>query len=188
MVTRILLLCISFCFAEMLISQRHTHSVPEAMISLQSSEDGSLITISQLGNLYRYDGAEFTLLQEGLKGAISILKDKEQYIIPSKVGIWKWSKGELEQQLMNEECYSYISIEDKEFVLAQTGMHLYKEGRYQLINDWTTPITSTAKFYQLGDESYLSNDKTIYKYKSGSWKVLARDTLEINDMVYFLKE
>ncbi|HAV28972.1 MAG TPA: hypothetical protein DCW93_03520 [Saprospirales bacterium] len=188
MVTRILLLCISFCFAEMLISQRHTHNVPEAMISLQSSEDGSLITISQLGNLYRYDGAEFTLLQEGLKGAISILKDKEQYIIPSKVGIWKWSKGELEQQLMNEECYSYISIEDKEFVLAQTGMHLYKEGRYQLINDWTTPITSTAKFYQLGDESYLSNDKTIYKYKSGSWKVLARDTLEINDMAYFLKE
>lgn len=186
MVLRILLLFLSFCLAETLISQRHIHNVPEAMVSLQASKDGTLITISQSGKLYSYDGAEFTLLQSGINGAKAISKHNEGFVLTSKVGVWKWSKGKIEQQLMNEECYSYISIDGKEFVLTETGMHVFKEGRYQLINDWTTPISSSAQFYQLGEESYLSNDKTIYTYRSGEWKVLARDTSEINDITFFL--
>ena len=185
MVLRSLLLCISLCVAEMLISQRHIHNVPEAMVSLQSLEDGSLVAISQSGKLYSFNGSDFILLHDGLKGATKIYKNKERYIIPSKIGIWIWSEGEMEQQPMNEECYSYISINDKEFVLSQTGMHLFKEGRYLLVNDWTTQVSPTAKFYQLGKEYYLSNDKTIYTYKSGQWKVIARDSLAINDMVYY---
>lgn len=185
MVLRSLLLCISLCVAEMLISQRHIHNVPEAMVSLQSSEDGSLLAISQSGKLYSFNGSDFILLHDGLKGATAIYKNKERFIIPSKIGIWIWSEGEMEQQPMNEECYSYISIDDKEFILTQTGMHLFKEGRYQLVNDWTTQVSPTAKFYQLGKEYYLSNDKTIYTYKSGQWKVIARDSLAINDMVYY---
>lgn len=185
MLLRSLLLCLFICIAEILISQRHIHNVPEVMVSLQSADDGSLTTLSQSGNLYSFDGAEFTILQKGLQGASSIEKNKEGYIILAKNGIWKYSKGELEHQLMNEDCYSYISIEGKEFALTQTGMYLFKEGRYKLIHGWTTPIVFNAQFYQWGEESYLSNDKTIYTFKSGQWKVIARDTSIVNDLNFY---
>ncbi len=182
MVLRSILLCLFICVAEILISQRHIHNVPEAMVSLQSDVDGSITALSHSGKLYRFNGADFILLQDGLKGARAISNRGGNYILTAKGGVWKWSGSKAKQQSLNEECYAYTSIDAKEYVLTQTGMHLFKEGRFQLINDWTTPIVRTAKFHHLNEMDYLSNNNSIYSYKSGKWKVLARDTVRINDL------
>lgn len=179
------LICLLLSGTTALFSQRHIHNVPEAMVSLQSSDDGALITLSQSGKLYLFNGAEFNLLSDGIKGATAISQQKDQFILLSKSGVLKWSPLSVEQQPLNEECYSYISMDGKEFVLTQTGMYLFKEGRYQLVNDWTNPVSSLAKFYHLEGQYYLSNYNTIYNYKSGSWKVMARDSININDMVNY---
>lgn len=167
------------------VAQRYIHNVPEAIVSILSSDQGSIIALSQSGKMYAYNGAEYTLLQDGMNGAKSLSSKDEGYVITSSTGIWKWKDGNVEHQSLSEDCYSYIAIDDNEYVLTPTGMQQYKEGRYQLINDWTTAILPTAKFHLINKEYYLTNNNVIYRYSSSTWKVLTRDTVNINDLAYY---
>lgn len=168
------------------ISQRYIHNVPEAIISVQNEIDGSILALSASGRLFRFDGAEFTVIHEGIIGPSQIMKVEEGYLITSSSsGIWKWVNDQINHQPLSEIAYSYSNIDNKEYVLTPTGMLLFKEGRYQLVNDWTEPITEKAKFYSHQNRDYLINGNTVYHYKSGDWKVLARDTIGINDIAAF---
>ena len=169
-------------------SQMYIHNVPEAIITVESTEEGAILALSAQGRLYGYNGSEYSLLHEGMEGASQLKYSNEGHLVISSTGIWKWHKNDLEHQALSESCYDYIEVEQREYVLTSTGMFLFKEGRYQLVNDWTTPISENAKFHNCNDDYFLSNDNSIYQYKSNTWKIFARDTLPINDLVIYNDE
>lgn len=166
-------------------AQMHIHNVPEAIITVASTDDGAILALSANGRLYRYNGAEYTLLHEGIEGASQLVDSKNGYLITSSSGIWKCHDEKIEQQPLSENCFAYIEIEGQEYVLTSTGMFIFKEGRYQLINDWTIPVSKNAKFHKCKKDYFLTNDNAIYQYRSGAWKIFARDTLPINDLVTY---
>ena len=181
------LLSVSFLISQ-LSAQRYIHNVPEAMVSVVASEYGFIYSISHSGKLYRFDGQDYTVLQTGIKDASALSVKDNHLIIESSIGIWKWDDNEIVQQTSVGKCYSYINVGDKEYILSPTGMQEFKEGRYQLVNDWTEAINPTAKFYQWGDDYYLANKNSIFQFKSNQWKILARDTFVINDLAYYQGE
>jgi len=168
--------------------QRYIHNVPEAMVSLLATEQGSIVAVSQSGKLYEYNGANYDLLYEGMQGAASIAYSEDGYKVLSSTGVYKSTKDKVTHQPLSENCFSHLIVKDREFVVTPTGMQEFKEGRYQLVNDWTNPISPSAKFHQFNDNFYLSNANAIYQYKSNNWKILVRDTFEIYDLAFFRDE
>jgi len=166
-------------------AQRVIHNVPESIITVLSSADGSIFALSKAGKLYKYDGSEFSVLLEGINGSADLVYQNDNHIVLSSSGIWKWDGSNFEQLVLHEDCYSYQSIGEKQFILTSSGMQLFREGRFQLVNEWTETVSPSARFYNLDNEYYLSNNNKIYKYKSGKWRIEARDTVDIKSLVLY---